>query len=179
MMSTERFPAYLRLLQPVADARESAHLPPVALVRPPRGWERDRLCGVATRQALIERLETLAELSPNAPLSFALVKVHGLAETNRVEGFQAGDAVLRGVAAKVLEFTRATDFVGRFTSSSFGVVLQGSGATAAAAVAGRLEHHLRTTGPSRTSIDVSVATGRGMNATMLPLAAVDSLTGAG
>lgn len=178
-MSTDRFPAYLRLLRPSGDEADSAHASMLGLIRSPRGWERDGLCGVGTRQALIERLETLAALSPNAPLSFALVKVHGLAETNRVDGFQAGDAVLRGVAAKVFELTRATDFVGRFTSSSFGVVLQGSGATAAAAVAGRLEHHLRTTGPSRTSIDVSVATGRGINATMLPLAAVDSFTGAG
>jgi diguanylate cyclase (GGDEF)-like protein len=150
----------------------------IAPARFERSVDQDRLCGVATRHALIERLETLSALSPNAPLSFVLIKVHGLADTNRLEGFQAGDAVLKDVATTVKALVRATDMIGRFTSSSFGVVLQGAGATAAGAVAARFDHHLNFSGPNRVTIAVSVATGRGLNATALPLAAVDSLAGA-
>ena len=67
--------------------------------------------------------------------------------------------------------------IGRFTSSSFGVVLQGAGATAASAVAARFEHHLNGNGngngngPGHVTVTVSVATGRGQNATTLPLGA--------
>lgn len=179
-MRNERFPAYLTLLRPAVDMSDPR---PTAPARFERSVDQDRLCAVATRHALMERLETLAAVSPNAPLSFVLIKVHGLTETNRIAGFQAGDTVLKDVATKVKAFVRATDMIGRFTSSSFGVVLQGAGATAASAVAARFEHHLNGNGmgngPGRVTVTVSVATGRGLNATTLPLAAVDSLAGAG
>ena len=175
-MSNERFPAYLTLLRPIVNTSDPR---PVAPARFERSIDQDRLCGVATRHALIERLETLAGVSPHAPLSFVLIKVHGLAETNRLKGFQAGDTVLKDVASTVKSFVRATDMIGRFTSSSFGVVLQGAGATAASAVAARFDHHLNSNGPGRVAVTVSVATGCGLSATTLPLAAVDSLAGAG
>jgi diguanylate cyclase (GGDEF)-like protein len=136
----------------------------------------DPLCGVATRQVLLERLDTLGELAPQAPLSFLVVKLHGLAAINHELGFQAGDAALRDVAECVSRLTRATDMVGRLAGSTFGVVLQSTGATAAGAVTARLAHHLGQL-PSRgrqLRVTVCAATGTGINAAMLPHAATDS-----
>ncbi len=169
-------PTYLTLLRPAGEA------PLPDQPRPVRAFtlSHDPLCGIPTRQSLIEKLETLGDLSPNSPLSFILVRVEGLGEVNRQEGFAEGDAVLRRVADMLTTLTRPTDFIGRFTSASFGVVLQGAGATAASAAAARLEHHLRqvTASPSPITISVSAATGRGLHCAILPLAAADSLTSA-
>ncbi len=128
----------------------------------------DGATGVVTRNALLSRLEEMGELAPTAPLSFVVVKVSGLA--------QAGDEALKPIAARVRELIRATDVVGRLTGTTFGVALQGTGATAAGAVAARLTHHLNRIAELHPAvcITVSAATGTGVNAEMLPVAAMDS-----
>jgi GGDEF domain-containing protein len=128
----------------------------------------DGATGVVTRNALLSRLEEMGELAPTAPLSFVVVKVSGLA--------QAGDEALKPIAARVRELIRATDVVGRLTGTTFGVALQGTGATAAGAVAARLAHHLNRIAELHPAvcITVSAATGTGVNAEMLPVAAMDS-----
>lgn len=178
-MNATRQPTYLRLLTPFALERVPDQAAPIiAAANPVRGrFRTDPLCGVATRQVLLDRLETLGEVAPGAPLSFAVVKLHGLSAVNHELGFQAGDAMLQAVARCITGLTRATDLVGRLAGSTFGVVLQSTGATAAGAVTSRLAHHLgqlQSDGrPVR--ITVSAATGTGVNAATLPHAAVDSL----
>ena len=139
-------------------------------------FTRDTLCDVASRRGLLDRLEMVGDLAPSAPLSFIVIQLDGLAELNKLAGTDAGDAALRVVADEARSMTRATDLVGRLTGSSFGIVLQGTGATAAACVAARLGFHLSQL-PLMSlpaSVRVSVATGTGVNSETLPLAAMDS-----
>jgi diguanylate cyclase (GGDEF)-like protein len=181
-MTMTRAP-YLTLIQRgsarrVVSPPSSAPDPIIARFPGASSQARDPLCDVAARQGLLERLELVGSLAPSAPLSFIVAKIHGLDELNRTRGFAAGDAALKGIAATISRYTRATDLVGRFTGSSFGVVLQGTGATGAAAVAARLSHYIAELscigGP--VSVTVAAATGRGLNAEVLPMAAIDSLS---
>jgi len=161
-MSVQRFPAYLHLLAPrgADQAREAVPAPPA--------FETDHATGVATRHALLDRLEAMGQLAPNAPLSFVVVKVAGL---NR------GDTkALKTIARRLRELTRGTDVVGRLTGTTFGIALQGTGVTAAGAVAARLTHHLNRLAelPPSVCVTVSAATGTGQNADTLPVAAMDT-----
>jgi GGDEF domain-containing protein len=162
-MSISRFPAHLRLIG--APSFDSSA--PAKAVAP--DVELDPVTGVATRNALLDRLEDMGRLAPTAPLSFVVVKVAGLKVAE-------GEATLRAVAARVQELTRATDIVGRLTGTTFGVALQGTGVTAAGAVAARLTHHLNRIAELHPAvcITVSAATGVGLNAETLPVAAMDS-----
>ncbi|MBA4181599.1 MAG: hypothetical protein C0506_13495 [Anaerolinea sp.] len=134
------------------------------------------LWGVPGKQALLERLEVIGALAPEAPLSFVVVRVYGLEAIQQRKDASAADALLHDVAARMRELARGTDVMGRLSSSSFGLVLQGTGATAAGAVAARLSHHLNQIAAASppAEVRVSAATGRGMNAAMLPGAAMDS-----
>ena len=164
-MSVSRFPAHLRLLGPLraesASRREAApSFPSIDL---------DSATGVATRTALLERLEAMGQLAPLAPLSFLVVKVSGLTHCD-------GEAALKDIAGRVRQLSRATDTVGRLTGTSFGIALQGTGATAAGAVAARLTHHLNRLAELSPSIciTVSAASGTGINADTLHVAAMDT-----
>ena len=163
-MSISRFPHYLRLIGPASISEPSGpELPRLTAV------ETDPATGLATRTALLERLEDMGRLAPRAPLSFLVVKVAGLGQVG-------GDDPLRQIAARVRELTRATDIVGRLTGTTFGIALQGTGITAAGAVAARLTHHLNRLAELSPSIciTVSAATGTGVNAETLPVAAMDT-----
>jgi diguanylate cyclase (GGDEF)-like protein len=181
-MATTRFPTYLTLLSGTAS-RSAAERAPVALgLRPtPSSGQRDPLTGVATRQSLLEQVEIIGQLAPAAPLSFVVVRLDGLESLNRLGGWRAGDEALRTVARAIQELSRATDMVGRLSGSSFGVILQGTGATAAGAVAERLAHHIQRLPTVARPVEaaVSVATGTGINADTLPVAAIDSLLNCG
>lgn len=162
-MSVSRFPAYLHLIG--APASEPAQVAKPAV----RAFQTDPATGVATRQALLDRLEAMGQLAPNAPLSFVVVKVSGL-------GRGAGEAPLRKIASRVKDLTRGTDMVGRLTGTTFGIALQSTGVTAAGAVAARLTHHLNRISELNPAIcvTVSAATGTGLNADTLPVAAMET-----
>ena len=138
--------------------------------RPEHGAARRRGNRILGHDDLLDRLEVLGELAPAAPLSFLLVRVC------------AEDAPARGVAAAVAErvgsLVRATDVVGLFGQDGVGVVLQGTGVTAAGAVAGRLSLHLNRAladmAPGHHAT-VHAATGTGLNALTLPIAATQDL----
>ncbi|MGE3074173.1 MAG: diguanylate cyclase [Dehalococcoidia bacterium] len=163
-MSVAQFPTYLRIIGAGA-AFEREHREPT----PIRNFDLDPATGVATRQALLNRTETMGELAPTAPLSFLVVKVAG------AKGIDSEDQ-LRLIASRINELTRGVDIVGRLTGTSFGIALQGAGYTAAGAVAARLTHHLNRMAELSPSIciTVSAATGTGVNAETLPLAAMDT-----
>lgn len=130
------------------------------------------------RHELLERLETVGELAPSAPLSFLVVQVRGLSRLAELRHAPSSESVLRAAAAKVRDLSRPTDHVGRFTGSTVGVVLQGTGSTAASAVAARLTFHLnQVLGAMAPSLHAAVyaATGVGANAEALPAAALDEL----
>lgn len=181
-MNTNRFPGYLTLIRPMnAQARQAST--PVHISRH-RRYERPTQdeqgeFGVASRHALLLRLDTIGELAPAAPLSFLMVKVIGLGDFDRECGEEGSDEVLRRVASTILGVTRATDMVGRMSGTGFGIVLQGTGCVGAGAVAARLAHHLGKAVQALPAlrIEVAAATGTGINAETLPLAALDSFSG--
>ncbi len=181
-MALSRFPAHLALVCRTDEPRPVAFGgQPAALHEVLKPAQRDPLCGVATRQALLERLETIGSLAPAAALSFALVKVGGIAAINRTDGIHAGDGVLRTVSQLISRYSRATDAVGRLTGTSFGIVLQGTGPTGASALAARLSFYLGqlSLDDRRFTTRVTVASGKGLNADTLPVAAFDSLDDCG
>lgn len=168
-MALSRFPTYLRLVgEPRPERRGSE---PARVLSLP-AWNRDLATGVASRQALFERLATIGELAPRAPLSFVAVQL----DLDEEIDDSAYAALESAVTAKLVELTRATDLVGRMDDGVFGVALQGTGATAAGAVASRLTHHLNRLPelPRDAAVIVSAATGTGVNGQTLAMAAIDS-----
>ncbi len=173
-MAMSRFPGYLALLPDIAERRavdgEPIPFPTAA------AFTRDELCNVASQRGLLDRLELVGGIAPSAPLSFVVVKVDGMRELNAVCGREAGDTVLCAIADEIHSITRPTDLVGRLSGTAFGVVLQGAGATAAAAVQARLAYRLGRLPQVIGSVDVrvSAATGIGCQFGLLPVAAMDS-----
>lgn len=166
-MAVTRFPSHLRLI----GTNRSLTTP---LAAPTRihpellpDSDCDHLTGTATRDALLARLEMVGSLAPSMPLSFLAV---------HVEADELAGPMLKTVAERLRELTRATDAVGRLDDATFGIVLQGTGVTAAGAVAARLAHHLnRLPGaPREFCVTVSAATGTGLNAQALTEAAMET-----
>ncbi len=180
-MNTNRYP-HLTLVKPSRAHARHARPAPLAIARHREfdrfgGAHRDGLCDVATREDLLNRLDTVGDLAPLAPLSFVAVKVVGLRELNRERGHSKGDEVLRIVADTVVRWTRATDMVGRISGNEFGVVLQGTAAAGADAVAARLGFHLAQALAAYPMVrcEAAAATGTGANATLLATVALDPL----
>lgn len=133
---------------------------------------------VLDRRELFETVERVGEIAPAAPLSFLVVTVDGLAELARDEA----TLTMRLVSGRVRSLTRAVDAVGRMGEASLGVLLQGTGVTAAGAVAARLSHHIsqvvRGLNP-QLGVHVTAATGTGANWPTLPVAATPTLPDCG
>jgi GGDEF domain-containing protein len=129
---------------------------------------------VATREALLQRLEIVGALSPESPLSFLVADVEGMAKLR-----EDGDAAtaLEAISRSIVAEIGPLDLAGRYTASSFGVILQGKGSRATSALAAKLQYSLNRlpelVHPMR--VDVFAATGTGANATVLPIAAGDDL----
>jgi GGDEF domain-containing protein len=142
---------------------------------------RDAECDIATRRGLLARLELVGSIAPTSPLSLVIVRLTGLEGLATTSGQEQVTHTLRAVADDLRSVTRATDLVGRLDDHSFAIVLQGAGATAAAAVAARIGHRLAQLAVTRAPIGVNVAaaTGTGRNFDTLPVAALDSLPDCG
>ncbi len=168
-MTSPQAIAHLTLLRPVDPTSAVDDVTRLPFRRDRREAQRR----VNSQVTLYKRLRLFGTLAPAAPLSFVMVKLYGLESMNG----QASEQVLNAVSGRILSLTRPTDVVGCHAADSFGVALQGTGATAASAVAARLQFHLNQLAETLSSVSVvvSVATGRGFNARLLPAAALDSL----
>ena len=180
-MAVIRFPSHLTLIgRPetvgnLAERRADAEHEPIPF--PTAGaFTRDSLCDVASSRGLMERLHLVGSIAPTSPLSFLAVKVDGLRALNEASGWEAGDEALKAIAEELQSLSRATDLVGRLAGAVFGVVLQGTGATAASAVAARLSFRVnQTLGPSSpVGVRISAASGTGVHCETLVIAAMDS-----
>ena len=169
------------LLRLVDPAETAPALPvPIPLIPARAGYEhltsRERATtpAVATREALLQRLEIVGALSPDAPLSFLVVHVYGMGMLDDPDdATRALDAITRFIVGEI----GPLDLAGRFSASSFGVILQGKGARATAALSAKLQYNINRLPEVQHPIrvDVYAATGTGSNASVLPTAAGDSL----
>ena len=85
---------------------------------------RDELTGVANRRLFVELLEAhLAHHQRNgSPLALAFLDLDGLKNVNDVYGHDAGDAVLRETARRLLKVVRSADTVARIGGDEFVIV---------------------------------------------------------
>lgn len=100
----------------------------------------DVLTGLPNRRALDERLpEAMARVMRSGkPLALLFMDLDGFKAVNDDHGHDAGDALLREVARRLLEAVRQTDHVARLAGDEFVVLLEGIGEADALAFAERL-----------------------------------------
>jgi diguanylate cyclase (GGDEF)-like protein len=104
----------------------------------------DRLTGVASRGAILDRLRTeIAQARRyQHPVAVALLDVDGFAEINRRHGVSGGDALLREVALRMRLRVREADALGRAGSDGFLAILPHTDAAGAATFAAALRRRL-------------------------------------
>ncbi len=97
---------------------------------------RDGLTGVPNRRALTHHFEPALQRfqQTGAPLSLAMFDVDHFKRVNDTYGHLGGDAVLRGIAARVGTYIRPTDIFGRYGGEEFALVLPETVGDDAAAV---------------------------------------------
>ena len=100
----------------------------------------DPLTGVATRQAVLDRVEEELERAARYrhPLSVIMVDLDHFKRLNDDHGHLAGDMVLRRIGRTLADSVRTTDCAGRYGGEEFLVVLPETDADEAAAVAEKL-----------------------------------------
>ena len=88
---------------------------------------RDGLTGLWNRRALDGILQTELARAPREgrPLTVVMVDADHFKRINDAHGHQAGDAVLKEIASRLVASTRAYDSVGRYGGEEFMIVLPG------------------------------------------------------
>jgi diguanylate cyclase (GGDEF)-like protein len=129
----------------------------------------DRLTQVANRPTLLASLFAEVERAARyaRPLSVAFVDIDHFKAVNDTYGHDAGDEVLRVVAALFREHTRQTDLVARYGGEEFVIVFPETGIDDATAVAEKLrllvvKQRIRTpSGEFGVTISIGIAGGQG------------------
>ncbi|HXH81199.1 GGDEF domain-containing protein [Nocardioides sp.] len=119
----------------------------------------DSLTGLANRVLFADRLDR-ALIHPDADVSVLFCDLDNFKQVNDQLGHDAGDAVLKLVAARLLECVRTSDTVARLGGDEFAIVLEGSGdpdAVAQRVVASMQAETVIGGQPIDTSISVGVA----------------------
>lgn len=100
----------------------------------------DELTQVLSRRAItVDLLETIAQSERYGnPMTVAMVDVDQLKIINDEHGNQAGDEVLKNVAAALIEALRLPDRVGRYRDEEFLIVLPQTGVTDAQKISERI-----------------------------------------
>jgi diguanylate cyclase (GGDEF)-like protein len=95
-------------------------------------------------------------------VSLLLVDVDGLKRVNDSAGHAAGDTLIRGVAATIMEELRGSDFAGRWGGDEFAIVALNTDGDAAHASAERLAAQVRRRSEANalgtTTVSIGVAT---------------------
>lgn len=110
----------------------------------------DALTGLLNRGTMEESLnaEWLRYLRQRTPLSVAFVDVDHFKRINDTGGHEAGDQVLRQIAALLGRHARGTDRVARWGGEEFLLLMPDTDAAGAQAALQRLQGELRETQPS-------------------------------
>jgi diguanylate cyclase (GGDEF)-like protein/PAS domain S-box-containing protein len=122
----------------------------------------DALTGLPNRVLLHDRLAQAIRLATRSgePLALLLIDLDGFKEVNDTLGHQAGDALLRQVARRLLGALRESDTVARLGGDEFAILLPGMGSAGAPATARRLLQAIgQTTAIDDYAIDVGASIG--------------------
>lgn len=124
---------------------------------------RDALTGAWNRRAILEILQRDFHRSrrESRPLVTLMLDLDHFKRINDTLGHQAGDAVLREVANRLLSVLRPYDALGRYGGEEFVVVVPGCDAASAVNLAERLRHSVVVTPipTSSESIPVTLSLG--------------------
>jgi diguanylate cyclase (GGDEF)-like protein len=103
--------------------------------------DHDELTGALNRARLIEELAHAIDRAEQAQLSCALVSVavDNLGTLNDTYGFDIGDQLVAGAAARLAKTVRRGDVLGRLGGNRIGVVVNGCGASALRTAVERLQ----------------------------------------
>lgn len=133
----------------------------------------DRLTGIANRPAILATLFSEVERAEryDRPLAVAFVDIDMFKAVNDTYGHEAGDAVLRGVAATLRGNLRSADTVGRYGGEEFMVVLPETGPDAAATLAEKLRQLVmaapfEVAGQGAIAVTVSIGVAIGVGRTL-------------
>ena len=121
----------------------------------------DGLTGVANRytfqQRLVRELERAARAGDD--VSLAMIDIDHFKKLNDAHGHQAGDGVLRRVAATLSEHCRAYDTVARYGGEEFGLILPSTDREETRELVERLRQEVaRAQGEPRATISAGIAT---------------------
>jgi diguanylate cyclase (GGDEF)-like protein len=119
----------------------------------------DELTGLANRRAFEDRLAEVCVVSRAAsdPVSIVLVETESTARINATWGTDAGDGMIRRVAACVRQSIRSTDFAARVGGDDFAVVLPRADLDLARLVARRIAQEIeRLNQSSEDEVPISV-----------------------
>lgn len=124
----------------------------------------DRLTGIANRPAILAALFGEVERADryDRPLAVAFIDIDHFKAVNDTYGHEAGDVVLRGVAATLRTSIRSTDTLGRYGGEEFMVILPETDSVAAAAIAEKLRQLIlgaRFAVGSQGTVSVTVSIG--------------------
>lgn len=102
--------------------------------------DHDPLTGIPNRRAFDARLDAVTRSYHRygRPFSLILLDVDHFKRINDTYGHEAGDAVLRAVAARIAGSIRDVDFVGRYGGEEFAILLPETGLAGAVETAERL-----------------------------------------
>ncbi|HSW42128.1 MAG TPA: diguanylate cyclase [Patescibacteria group bacterium] len=130
----------------------------------------DKLTGIANRPAILAALFGEVERADryDRPLAVAFVDIDLFKAVNDTYGHEAGDVVLRGVAATLRANLRSTDALGRYGGEEFMVILPETDSVAAAAIAEKLRQlvlgarfSIGSQGTVSVTVSIGVAIGVG------------------
>lgn len=105
----------------------------------------DSLTQLANRAYFDEKLSEMIRMLKRyeEPFSLLMIDVDNFKEINDSYGHPAGDRILKGVAFKIRESLRDSDFLARFGGDEFALILMKAGGIQAADVAWKLCSNLR------------------------------------
>jgi diguanylate cyclase (GGDEF)-like protein len=130
----------------------------------------DRLTGIANRPAILAALFSEVERAGryDRPLAVAFVDIDLFKAVNDTYGHEAGDVVLRGVAATLRANLRSADTLGRYGGEEFMAILPETDSVAAAALAEKLrqlvlgaKYAIEGHGTVSVTVSIGVAVGVG------------------
>jgi diguanylate cyclase (GGDEF)-like protein len=122
--------------------------------------ERDGLTGCLNHRTFHERVQAHAIIADQShPLSLLIIDIDEFKTVNDTHGHPAGDEVLRTVGETLQAVAGANGSPGRLGGDEFALLLAGTHAVEATAIADRVRDEIRhRTDPCRCTVSVGVAT---------------------